>query len=232
MAKPDIAPRLSVNKLCEYADAGPTRQRQILRDQKFPTDFKGMFYREAAEAIARCLASNLQDTNVLVRAVSLLEQMPAEKVGTARRINANIDAIDTFSNMLDDLSFGDATPSLAPNSAPLLQISNIQVSVRPEVLLKSPGNKAGPLLGSVKLHFPRTFSLTEKTSGYVSTLLQEWHKTHQPDNGMPHGPICYVVDVGAKRVWPGVKSTTARMKDISSHCQNIAALWPTIKLKD
>lgn len=166
------------------------------------------------------------------RAVSLLEQMPAEKVGTARRINANIDAIDTFSNMLDDLSFGDATPSLAPNSAPLLQISNIQVSVRPEVLLKSPGSKAGPLLGSVKLHFPRTFSLTEKTSGYVSALLQEWHKTHQPDNGMPHGPICYVVDVGAKRVWPGVKSTTARMKDISSHCQNIAALWPTIKLKD
>ena len=232
MAKPDAAPRLSVNKLCEYAKAGPTRQRQILRDQKFPSDFKGMFYREASDAIARCLASNLHDTEVLVRAVSLLEQMPADKVGTARRINANIDAIETFANMLDDINFGNATPSLAPTSSPQLQVHNVQISVRPEILLRAAGKKDEVLLGSVKLHFPRTFSLTEETSGYVSALLQEWHRTHQADDGSPHGPICYVIDLGAKQVWPGVKSTTARLKDISSHCQNIAALWPTIKQTD
>ena len=228
MAKPTGAPRLSVNKLCEYTEAGPTRQRQILRDQKFPTDFKRMFYREAGDAIAQCLASALEDTEVLVRAVSLLEQMPADKVGTARRISANIDAVETFADMLDDIHFGDATPSLASNMAPHLQINNIQISIRPQILLKAPAKKGGPLLGALKLHFPRTFSLTAETSGYASALLQEWHRVHQPDEGLPHGPLCYVIDVGAKQVWPGVKSTTARMKEIASHCQNIAALWPTI----
>ncbi len=228
MARPAASPRLSVNKLCEYTEAGPTRQRQILRDQKFPSDFKGTFYREAADAIARCLASNMEDTDILVRAVESLEQMPAEKVGTARRINANIDAIDTFSVMLDDINFGDAVPSLGANSAPHLQVHNVQISVRPDIFLTEPGKKGRPLLGSVKLHFPRTFALTKETSGYASALLQEWHRTYQADAGLPHGPICYVIDVGAKQVWPGVKSTAARMKEISSHCQNIAALWPTI----
>lgn len=228
MTKPPSVPRLSVNKLCEYAEAGPTRQRQILRDQKFPTDFKRMFYREATEAISKCLASALEDTEALVRAVASLEQMPADKVGTARRISANIDAIETFSGMLDDIEFGEASPTLAANQAPHLQFHNVQVSVRPDILLSAPGKKVGTLLGSIKLHFSRTFSLTAETSGYASALLQEWHRVHQPDDGTPHGPLCYVIDVGAKQVWPGVKSTTARLKEITSHCQNIAALWPTI----
>lgn len=228
MAKAANAPRLSVNKLCEYTEAGPTRQRQILRDQKFPTDFKGNFYREAGDAIAQCLASALESTEPLDRAIRLLEQMPSDKVGTARRINANIDAIETFRDMLDDIDFGDASPALGSNSAPHLQLQNVQISVRPEILLTAPGKKGATLLGAVKLHFPRTFSLTAVTSGYVSALLQEWHRIHQPDAGVPHGPLCYVIDVGAKQVWPGVKSTSARMKDMSSHCRNIAALWPTI----
>ena len=111
-------------------------------------------------------------------------------------------------------------------------MSNVQISVRPEILLRAPGKKGGTLLGSVKLHFPRTYSLMPETSGFASALLQEWHRVHQPDDGSPHGSICYVIDVGAKRVWPGVKSTTARLKEVASHCLNIAALWPTITQAD
>src|SRR5689334_23054807 len=56
MAKsPANQPRISVNKLAEFIDAKAARQRQILRDQKFPSEFKGMYYREAAETIAVCL---------------------------------------------------------------------------------------------------------------------------------------------------------------------------------
>lgn len=221
-------PRLSVNKLCEYTAAKATRQRQILRDQKFPTDFKGMYHREAAGAIAACLASGLEDLDPLARATSLLEQMPADKIGTARRINANLDALEAFAGMLDDIKLNGLTPSLGPNSAPLLQIQNVQISIRPEIMLSAPGRKADTLIGSIKLHFPRSFCLNEETSGFVSALLQEWHRTHQPDAGTVSGPMCYVLDIGAKRVWPGVKSTTARMREIASECRNIAALWPSI----
>jgi len=225
-------PKLSVNKLCEYTGAKATRQRQILRDQKFPGPFKGMFYREATEAITACLASSLEDLEPLSRAVRQLEQMPAEKVGTQRRISANLDAIEAFQSMLDEISLDGVTPTLAANSAPLLQFQNVQISVRPEILLTAPGKKTGALIGSIKLHFSRSFCLDGETSGLVSAVLQEWHRTHQPNEGMPSGSMCYVIDVGTKRVWPGVKSTTARMKEVTSQCQNIAALWPTITEKD
>src|SRR5688572_25506176 len=104
MAKaPANLPRISVNKLAEFIGARPARQRQILRDQKYPGDFKGMYYKEAAEAVSTCIASNLENTEVLDRAIRLLEQKTSEKIGTQRRISANIDALESFRLMLDDI---------------------------------------------------------------------------------------------------------------------------------
>ena len=45
-------PRISVNKLAEFVGARGARQRQILKDQKYPTDYKAMYHKEAAEAIS------------------------------------------------------------------------------------------------------------------------------------------------------------------------------------
>ena len=103
-------------------------------------------------------------------------------------------------------------------------------SVRPEIILKGSG-KGGPLVGALKLHFPRTFPLGD-SAGYVSTLLQEYAKTYLAGNGDAHGPYCPVIDVGSKLVYPGVKSTIARTKDIKAACRNIVALWPTIEADD
>ena len=60
MAK-EKSPQISVNKLAEFMMAKGARQRQILKDQKFPTDFKGMYYKEASESVAHSLASNLEN---------------------------------------------------------------------------------------------------------------------------------------------------------------------------
>jgi len=46
------SPRISVNKLAEFMTAKPARQRQILRDQKYPSDFKVVFYKEASEGMS------------------------------------------------------------------------------------------------------------------------------------------------------------------------------------
>lgn len=228
MAKTSDGPRISVNKLAEFTTARAQRQRQILRDQKYPTDFKGMYHREAAEAVAHCLASNLEDTDVLDRAISILDQMEPEKIGTQRRIAANVDALETFRAMLDDVDLRGAAPELGPPSPRKLTVQNVAISVRPEILLRAAGRNGAALVGAVKLHFPRTFSLNDDAAGYASALLQEWCKAALPDDGAAHGPLCYVIDVGAKRVCAGVKSTAQRMRDIDACCRNIAALWPAI----
>jgi hypothetical protein len=86
IANSNKTPRISVNKLAEFMEAKGGRQRQILKDQKYPTDYKGMYHKEAAEAIASCLSKNLEDLDIIDRAIALLEQAKPQKIGTQRRV--------------------------------------------------------------------------------------------------------------------------------------------------
>jgi hypothetical protein len=231
MAKePANQPRISVNKLAEFIDAKSARQRQILRDQKFPSEFKGMYYREAAETIAICISSNLENIAIIERTIAGLEQQNPDKIGSQRRVQANIDALETFEAMLDEVDLKGAKPLLGEHAPPKLTIQNVGVSIRPEIILKGAGKSGNPLV-ALKLHFPRTFPLGD-SAGYVSALLQEYAKTYLAGDGEAHGPYCPVIDVGSKKVCPGVKSVIARMRDIEAACRNIAALWPTIGAED
>jgi hypothetical protein len=226
------SPRISVNKLAEFIEAKGARQRQILRDQKFPTEYKGMFYKEASEAIATCIASNLENTSVIERAIAILEQQTSDKVGTVRRIQSNIDALETFEAMLDDIDLNKAEPSLGANSPPKLAIQNVDISVRPEIILIGEGKGGKPLVGALKLHFPRTFPLSDSAAGYASALLQEYTKTYLAANDEASGTLCPVIDVGSRKMYQGVKSVLQRMREIEANCRNIAALWPTITAED
>lgn len=225
-------PRISVNKLAEYIVSKGNRQRQILRDQKFPQDYKGMYYKEAGEAISLCIASNLEDQSSLERALLILNQRTPEKIGTARRISANIDAIETFMSMLDQVDLMGAKAILGNNSAPKISRFGVDISIRPEIVLYGKGKSGKSLAGALKLHFPRTFPLNEESAGYVSALSQEYCRTHLSADHEAFGPYCCVIDVGSKAVYPGVKATAMRMRDIDSECRNIAAIWPTITAAD
>jgi hypothetical protein len=131
--------------------------------------------------------------------------------------------------MLDKIDLKNVNVKLAEHSAPVLTIHGIEISVRPELLMYSKGKSGAPLVGAAKLHFSRTFTLNTESAGYASAILQEWCGQNLYDDGTTTGSLCPVFDIGTQQVYPGVKSTTARMKDIVAECQNIAALWPTIE---
>lgn len=105
---------ISINKLAEYIISKGARQRKILHDRKYPDpDFNiGMYHREATESISSYLADGAVDTTPIDRQIAVLSQITTEKVGTARRVNANIDALERFSNMLDDVDLFNAEPNL------------------------------------------------------------------------------------------------------------------------
>lgn len=224
-------PSISVNKLAEYIVSRGARQRKILSDRKYPDpDFKtGMYHREATEAVSQYLTAGAIDPAPLNRQLRLLEQMPSDKVGTARRISSNIDAIERFSEMLDEIDLDGTSPSLGSNHAEKLTFHNVEISVRPEIILRGDGPKGKKLVGAIKLHFPKTRPHNEESAGYVSAVVQEFCRLHVAMNDEIVNPkFCYVIDIASGKVFPGVKSTTARMKDIAAECQNIAALWASI----
>lgn len=221
-------PRISVNKLAEFATAKSARQREILRDQKYPTDYKGAYYREAEKAVAMALASSLEDLSPVENTIKVLEQQNPENIGTQRRILSNIDALQSFLAMLDDIDLpGKPTLGAQTNVAKLTR-HTVEISVRPEIILHGEGKSGVALCGAVKLHFPRTYSLSEEAAGLVSAVTQEWCKDKMSTNATVSGPYCCVIDIGAQKFYPGVKSTIARMRDVSAACETIRDLWAAI----
>lgn len=188
-----------------------------------------MYYKEASEAIAGALASNLEDLSALTRARRILEQRTPERVGTQRRLNANIDALESFDLLLDSIDFCGGAPELGPHRPPKISRLGVEISVRPEIVLGGTGKGGKRLVGAVKVHYSKTRPLNEESAGYVSAIVQQYCMETMPDDGDAYAPYCFVIDLGSMRVYPGMKSTVQRMKDVEAECRNIAGLWPTIK---
>jgi hypothetical protein len=227
MAKQRDEPRISVNKLAQYVTSKAARQNQILRNAKFPPDYITTYYREAGEAIAKFLAGELKESSILDNAVSLLSQKVAANVYETRRIEGNIDAIETFGSMLDDIEYGGATAKLGAQSAPHLILQGVEISVRPEVTLHSK-SKTTELVGGIKLHFPKTEPLNEEQADYISAMLHSFCQSHLWKEGQPFGGHCMVIDIASGKVYPGVKAVKQRLKDVGNACGQIATLWPGV----
>ena len=227
MSKVRNEPRLSVNKLAQYVTSRAARQNQILRNAKYPPDYITAYYRDAAEAIARFIGTGMADLGVLDRASAKLLQANTGTVQQARQKSANIDAIETFESMLDDIDIKGAVPSLAAHSPPHVMIGGVSVSVRPDVILKC--QKGGATqVGGLKLHFPRSEPLDEEQAGLVSALLHRYVQDHLLDEGVASAGHCVIVDIASGKFYPGVASVKKRMNDIQSSCDHIAKLWPTV----
>lgn len=230
--KKHTPPNISVNKLGEYIVSKGNRQREILRDRKFGS-FKRVYHREAAEAVALCLASGLEDLSPLAKRKKSLEQLKPSKIGALRRVNANIDAIESFDGLLDDIDFFGGTPELGAHSPPRMVRHGVEISVRPEIVLRGTMSKGGkPIIGALKVHFSKSRPLNEESAGYVSAVLQEFCRETLATEEEVYAPYCFVIDVGSKAVYPGVKATAQRLKDVDAECRNIAGLWGTIEEED
>lgn len=223
-------PRISANKLAEYLIRRAAKQRKLLHERKYPDpDFnQGAYYREAAEAATLFVADGADDVPKLMQRIQVLQQQNPEKVGTARRLKSNIDALQKFEGMLDELDLKGGVPELGTNKATPLVYYGVQVSVRPEIILRCSGPKGKKYIGALKFNFSTGFVHNEESAGYVSAMVQEYLRQHVVSDEVIKSDLCQVIDVGGQNIFPGVKSTAQRLADVEAECQNIAGLWPGI----
>jgi len=222
-------PRISVNKLGEYITSKAARQRSILYNQKFPPDYVTPFYDDATEAISQFIAGGMEKPSILESRINVLGQTPINTPWQQRRMLGNIEAIETFMGMMDDLDLSGLTYRLGSHSPPKMPIRNVEVSVRPEVILSRSSAKAGKQVGALKLHFPKTNPLSEEAAGYISAISARFCDTHLPDEGEPDSRLCFVLDLASANLHPGVKSVRQRLKDADAACEQIFNLWDTIQ---
>jgi len=168
------------------------------------------------------------DYALLENSISSLSQKVAENVYETRRIAGNIDAIETFNGLLDDIDFGTSTARLGAQQAPRLIMNGVEISVRPEVTLHSKSKSGEDLVGGIKLHFPKTEPLDEEQANLVSAMMNEFCRDQLWKDGAPLPAQCMVIDLASGNVYPGVKSIKQRLKEIGGACSQIASLWPGI----
>ena len=221
-------PRLSVNKLGEYMTAKAGRQNKILFDAKHPQDFITPFYKDAAEAIAKSISGGLEDLSSLESTARLLGEKNPSRVTDMRRFAGNIDAIETFMNIAGDVDLKGIEPRLGTHQANHIVVNGVHISVRPEITLHLKKRNGEPLVGGVKLHFPKSFPLTAEAADYISACIQLYARDHLGSHGAPSHAHCYVIDMAGGRVHPGAKAIKARIKDVEETCKQIATIWPTI----
>lgn len=228
VTKERVEPRISVNKLAQYITSRAARQNQILHNAKYPPEFITAYYREASEAISLCLASNLEDMRVLEQRVQKLDQIVPKNVHQNRMVTSNIDAIESFAGMMDNIDFLGAEAKLGSNIASHLVLRSVHVSVRPEITLHGTNRKNEPLVGGIKLHFPKTEPLDKEQAGYVSALTQIYCRDHLYKKGDASYKHCIVIDIASRRVFPGAAAFKKRLEDAEGACAQIAQLWPNV----
>jgi hypothetical protein len=115
-----------------------------------------------------------------------------------------------------EVQLGDTRPAR-------LVIGNVDISVRPELLLYR--NEA--LVGAVKFHIGKGTILEADHADYIGTTVHHYIEAVLGAEH-PRQRDVYVVDLFRSRVRRAPQSFRRRRQDIEAACQEIAARWPSI----
>jgi len=222
------APRISCAKLSEYMQATPTRRRRILTDQKWPSDFITPLYTEAQEEIAGFIRRKSTDSTRIEEVIDRLSNGSAATEWHARKNGLCIDALKAFLNIAPDLDLSRYVIRQTHNKQPKLSMAGVEISVRPELLLKVKGKEGSTTSGAIKLCFSKNIPLNEESEKYFGALLHNF--TYWFVEPVKTAAIrdCIIIDVFAEKVFLAPRATKRRMKELEDACREIATMWGSI----
>ncbi len=84
-----------------------------------------------------------------------------------------------------------------------------------------------PVVGALKLHFPKANPLGEGASGFVSAVLGA--HLHASQGPAVDPALCMVVDVSSGQFFSGPAATRQRLRQVDEACVEIAGRWPSIQ---
>ena len=218
------APRISVNKLGEYMTATPLRRRRIIVDQQRPKTFIVPRYTEAQDAITKYLVRGENDTALLASEIERLATAPSATEWEAQRKRLCAEALERFLDVADQVDLNDQSLTAGGNDQPRLLVGGLEISVRPEVIVRGTNRSGDAAGGALKLYFSKTIPLGQEGGEYVATLVHQYVDTHvTPGQADPR--LCRVIDVFGGRVFTAPRAIARRRRDLWAACEEIARAW-------
>lgn len=210
--------RISVKGLAKFMTAGPATQRKVLKDFKFPDPEGGVqasYYSEARSAIAEFHGSDNNPATIAAE-VQRLSEKAYDASGRQRvRIEHNIRALQSYLE-----NFGHESFRVLPTPSLSLSQRTVSVGATPDLFVRHKGsNKLIKLDLGTKAPDKRL----------VAIVLQVIYEAAR-SSGLSLKPkdVLYL-DVPRANVHRSAKVRTRLKGEIEAACENIEALWPTIK---
>lgn len=218
-------PKMSVNKLGEYMVASPSRRERIVADQKYPQPVRTNVYNEAQKIATRFIVGGAKDHDYLSREI---ERLSGDDSGSIWQAQSNLlcaDALTSFQEIVDAINTDGLTLQWGDLKPPRLRIGEVEVSVRPEVVVTRTNRFGDQCVGAMKFHFPKTHPLGKKGGEYAASTVHQFVTEHPPALGKPDYGLCYVVDVSACDMFTAPLAYKRRRADIAAACREIARAW-------
>jgi hypothetical protein len=214
-----------------------TARLGIIRRAKYPQMPPIIRYRDARGPICTYLSDLNRNVNPLVAAEQIFRQRsedPAES--TLRQDDARLSievlhAIQRMANQLGAYQF-----VAAPTDQPRLNLADVGVSVRADLLVHGTGRGGQEQIGGAVLRMTQDDADTEPARArrremglYVATLSRLHVDQNLPSNRAVANRLCMSIDVQHGELFQAPESNTRRMNDLESACRFIAAMWEGVQ---
>lgn len=221
-------PRISLSKLGEYLTAAPLRREKIIRDQKFPQAFIVARYEEAASTITTYLISEKRKNSFLKNTIDILMRRKTATTWEVDRNQSCAQALESFDSCEHLVELPDNIQFKELSEDRYLKISQVDVSVRPEVIFKWK-IKNQMYIGGLKLYFSKSNPIDEEAAAYASTIMKEFLTEIAEEGDKVDLKHCYILDVFEQKIYTPPKSHKTKWKHITAGCAEIASRWESLR---
>lgn len=230
------APKISLNKLIEYALANGPRRTRIIEDILRPKHYLlDTGYNDIERAFSMRLSSGSNNSANLSDLDLQFQHREARTDHEEGRILNALDMIER-ARSLDLANFNDLKVEAVQTKMPKLEVSGLAVAVNPSNLVSCAqrGSKTR-LVGIVKPYFSMTAPLTGKRSGEKAALhgmMLHWYAdTFLAHLGDVVPNMCFSIDVFAQKNTSAPKAFKYRRRHIEACAQEICDRWSVIETR-
>jgi hypothetical protein len=219
-------PRMSLNQLTEYLIASPGQRKRIIEQQKHPNDFQVIYYHNAQDAIQRFIAGGMSKEELLLGAIDDLYSRSAGNQYEHDKNISNAQAIQSFFEFYQNIDLVGLKAVAAPDDQPKFHIGSLDISVRPEIILKGNDRHSGLVIGALKLYFRnhKKAHLNEDSAIYPSAILYKYLEKENPDR-KPLNKACIMADVFGQNFYTTPQSHKRILAEVKVACEEIAIWW-------
>ncbi len=220
-------PRTYLHALAHYLDASPTKRRQIIDNEKYPSPYR-VSYWPAKQLFREAIRLNWDEETLFSVAADRWFSGPAASALADFRRRQTMDALAEFCSLLEPLKQRlktlNATVRLPGRLWTPLSLGGVLVADSPSLILRR-SHCGTDQVGVLSFHVAKTKTHNLESAKRAAALLVTLAAENKTANTILVPELCIVVDIHSGLIVDGNRGNRRRMRLAKHGCREIAAIW-------